>query len=110
VQEIEPPATGDGDAILEDMNFPGDAMDGEPKPPTDDPLADRLRLVRVKLYGESGTRALAGALGLPPRTWTNYERGVKTSGEVLLRFIELTGVRPHWLLTGDGERYRADQY
>ena len=28
-------------------------------------------------------------------------------GHVILQFIEIAEVDPHWLLTGDGERYRA---
>ena len=52
-----------------------------------------------------GVAALSRALGIPARTWENYERGVTISGAVLLRFIEHTGAEPHWLLTGQGECY-----
>jgi hypothetical protein len=49
---------------------------------------------------------LAEALGLPYRTWMNYEEGVNIPGLVLLRFIEVASVEPRWLLTGEGRRYR----
>jgi hypothetical protein len=46
-------------------------------------------------------------LGIPIRTWYNYESGVTVPGEVILRFVELTGVDPNWLLHGEGPRYRT---
>ena len=45
------------------------------------------------------------ALGLPARTWLNYEGGVTMPATVLLSFLDLTGADPHWLLTGQGLRY-----
>ena len=49
---------------------------------------------------------LARRLNLPARTWYNYETGVTVPAEVLLGFIEQTGVNPTWLLNGEGPRYR----
>jgi hypothetical protein len=72
-----------------------------------DVLADRLREVRLDMYGEHGGPTLAEALGLPYRTWMNYEEGVNIPGMVLLRFMEVVGVEAHWLLTGEGQRYRV---
>ena len=69
-------------------------------------LARRVREVRVELFGEDGGPALARALRMPHRTWANYEDGIAIPGLVILRFIELTHVEPHWLLTGEGEKYR----
>lgn len=69
-------------------------------------LAERVRRVRVEVFGEGGVGAFAAALGLPPRTWQNYEAGVTIPAQVILGFIEATGVDPLWLLTGHGERYR----
>jgi hypothetical protein len=69
-----------------------------------DALAGRLRDVRLAMYGEDGGPLLAETLGLPARTWANYESGVTIPGLVILRFIEVTGVEPHWLLTGEGRR------
>jgi len=68
-------------------------------------VAHRVRAVREELYGEGGGPSLARALDLPYRTWHNYESGVKVPALVILRFIEETGANPHWLLTGEGERY-----
>ncbi len=68
-------------------------------------LAGRLREVREDLYGEHGAQFLADDLGLPLRTWANYERGAAVPGVVVLKLIELTGVNPHWLLTGRGRKY-----
>lgn len=72
-----------------------------------DDLASRLREVRLELYREQGGPLMAEALRVPVRTWENYEFGVTIPGLVLLSFLELTGVDPHWLLTGEGRRERA---
>jgi transcriptional regulator with XRE-family HTH domain len=73
-------------------------------------IAGRLRLVRQDLYGDRWD-LLADRLGVTRRRWLNYEEGVATPlAEVLLAFLELTGVEPAWLLTGDGERYRTDHH
>ena len=69
-----------------------------------DELADRLREVRLEMYGVHGGPLLAEILEIPARTWAHYESGVAIPGLVLLRFIEATRVAPHWLLTGEGER------
>jgi hypothetical protein len=70
-------------------------------------LAERLRLVRVDLFGERGGSEMARRLGVPIRTWYNYESGVTVPAEVLLRFLELTRVEPQWLLHGTGPIFRA---
>jgi hypothetical protein len=70
-------------------------------------VAGRLRQVRLELYGEHGGPMLAEKLRLPWRTWDNYERSVTIPGEVLLEFLELTGIEPLWLLRGLGEKYRV---
>jgi hypothetical protein len=70
-------------------------------------LAERVREIREDLHGPRGIRPLADALGLPPETWANYERGVVIPARVILLFIEITGADPHWLLTGRGERYTS---
>ncbi len=70
-------------------------------------LAERLREIRIELYGDRGGSEMARQLGIPVRTWYNYETGVTVPAEVLLRFLELTGVEPCWLLHGQGEKYRT---
>ncbi len=69
-------------------------------------LAERLRAVRSELFGERGGPELARRLGIPIRTWYNYESGVTVPSEVILRFIELTAIEPVWLLHGSGPKYR----
>lgn len=68
-------------------------------------LSCRLRAVRSEIYGEDGAQLLADALRIPLRTWLNYESGVGAPAEVVLRFIDVTHVNPHWLLTGEGNKY-----
>lgn len=70
-------------------------------------LAGRLKSVREELYGEHGGPELARLLEIPARDLYNYETGVTIPGEVLLRIIELTGVRPAWLLRGEEPRYES---
>src|SRR4051812_39641638 len=69
-------------------------------------LADRLRLIRTEKYGERGGPELARHLGLPIRTWYNYETGVTVPAEVLLKFIDMTGANPVYLLTGHGNHFQ----
>jgi hypothetical protein len=69
-------------------------------------LSRRLREIRQEIFGEHGGPELARRLNLPARTWYNYETGVTVPAEVLLGFIEQTGVNPTWLLNGEGPRYR----
>jgi hypothetical protein len=70
-------------------------------------IAGRLRLIRSEIFGEHGGPELADRLGLPFRTWLNYESGVTIPGEVLLRFLEVTDSEPLWLLGGEGPKYRT---
>ncbi len=70
-------------------------------------LARRVGEIRRELFGDCGGPLLADILRLPPRTWFNYEAGVAIPATVILRLIEVTGVSPHWLLTGRGPRYTA---
>lgn len=68
-------------------------------------LARRVRQLREDLYGKHGGPLLAETLGIPFRTWHNYETGCTMPAQMLLRFIEITGANPHWLLTGKGEKF-----
>ena len=70
-------------------------------------IAARLRSIREELYGEDGAGEMAGLLGLPVRTWLNYEDGITIPGDVLLRYMRATGIEPGWLLDGSGTKYRA---
>jgi hypothetical protein len=68
-------------------------------------LARRVREVREELFGAGGVPLLAEALDLPARTWSNYEAGVTIPATVILRFLEISGASPHWLLTGEGQPF-----
>jgi hypothetical protein len=70
-------------------------------------IAGRLRLIRSEIFGEHGGPELADQLGIPSRTWCNYESGVTIPGEVLLRFLAITDAGPLWLLDGEGPKYLA---
>jgi hypothetical protein len=69
-------------------------------------LSDRLRTLRTEFYGERGGPDLARTLGIPVRTWYNYENGVTVPAEIILRIVELTAVEPVWLLRGEGPKFR----
>lgn len=69
-------------------------------------LSDRLKEIRVELFGDRGGPDLARVLRIPARTWYNYEMGVTVPAELILHFIEVTRVEPKWLLSGLGEKYR----
>jgi hypothetical protein len=69
-------------------------------------LAARVHSIRVEQYGEHGGPMLAQVLQIPYREWLTYETGGMIPGQILLRFIEVTEVSSHWLLTGEGDPYR----
>lgn len=71
-------------------------------------ISTRLREVRQDIFGEHGGPELARRLGLPARTWYNYETGVTVPAEVLLSFMDQTGINPMWLLNGSGPKYRSE--
>ena len=70
-------------------------------------LAERLAALRSELYGDRGGPEMARRLGIPVRTWYNYEGGVTVPAEVILKIIELTSVEAVWLLHGEGPKFRT---
>lgn len=70
-------------------------------------LAERLANLRMELFGDRGGPEMARRLGIPVRTWYNYEGGVTVPAEVVLKIIELTSVEPTWLLHGKGPKFRS---
>jgi hypothetical protein len=72
-------------------------------------FSQRVQEIRLISYGQEGVPALAKELGLPWQTWQNYEAGATMPGVVLLKFIEVTGVSPGWLLTGDGPKFKHNE-
>lgn len=69
-------------------------------------LAERLASLRQEMFGERGGPEMARRLGIPVRTWYNYEAGVTVPAEVILKIIELTSIEPSWLLHGKGPKFR----
>lgn len=69
-------------------------------------LAERLTALRLELFGDRGGPEMARRLGIPVRTWYNYEGGVTVPAEVVLKIIELTSAEPGWLLRGKGPKFR----
>jgi hypothetical protein len=70
-------------------------------------LARRVAEIRRKTLGADGVPRLAERLGLPVQTWRNYEAGVVMPATVLLKFIEVTGADPGWLLNGEGDKFQG---
>src|SRR5271163_1520978 len=70
-------------------------------------LAERLAALRSELYGDRGGPEMARRVGIPVRTWYNYEGGVTVPAEVILKIIELTSVEAVWLLHGEGPKFRS---
>lgn len=68
-------------------------------------LAHRVRAIREDLFGDHGGPLMADALRLPFRTWLNYEAGCPIPAQVILHFIDITAAHPHWLLTGEGNKF-----
>ncbi len=71
-----------------------------------DALAPRVREIRLEMFGEDGISSVSQSMHIPAQTWENFENGVAIPAWIILQFIEITGVEAHWLLTGEGERYR----
>lgn len=69
-------------------------------------LGARLAIIRDELFGARGGPEMARRLGIPVRSWYNYEEGITVPGEVILRFMELTAVEPMWLLHGREPKFR----
>jgi hypothetical protein len=74
---------------------------------SNDLLAARVREIRFEKFGNDGIAILSQAMSISVRTWEHFEHGVTIPGWILLQFIEISGVEPNWLLTGEGERYRV---
>lgn len=68
-------------------------------------VSRRVREIRLELYGEHGGPLLSAAINVPYRNWARYESGATMPGPAVLRFLEVTGVNPNWLLTGRGPRF-----
>jgi hypothetical protein len=72
-------------------------------------LAERLVALRSELFGKHGGPEVARRLGIPVRTWYNYEQGATVPAEIILKIIKLTSIEAGWLLDGQGPRFRHVQ-
>jgi hypothetical protein len=73
-------------------------------------LAERITALRIEMFGSRGGPELARRLGIPTRTWYNYEGGITVPGEILLKIVEVTSVEPMWLLHGRGPKFSNRQH
>lgn len=71
-------------------------------------LAQRLKQIRLELFGQRGGPELARRLNLPTRTWYNYEKGVTIPGEILLDFLLLTQVSLQRFLNGSDDKSEVE--
>jgi Helix-turn-helix len=92
--------------LREVMKYVGEPYDASEWEALKGDLATRIRATRIALYGEHGGPLLAREMGISFRTLHRYESGRTIPAPRILRFIEVTGVDPHWLLTGQGSQFR----
>jgi hypothetical protein len=74
------------------------------------PIVIRLAELRTRHFGSDGIAACAHRVGVPHRSWYNYEHAVAVPGEVILRVIEATNGEPMWLLYGREPMYREPEF
>ena len=67
-------------------------------------LSERIRAVRLDLFGECGGPMLATLLGVTQRKLMRMEAGGPMPDWLILKLIEVTGANPDWLLSGEGPR------
>lgn len=73
-------------------------------------LAQKIKTLRMMKFGERGGPELARRLGLPIRTWYNYESGVTMPAEVLIDFLHATGASLETLLADDANDLYDSQF
>lgn len=71
-------------------------------------IAQRIRQARTQK--EMDQAKLAAKLDVATRTVQRWEKGEQVpDSNYLMRIAKVTGVTPHWLLTGNGEIYATSQ-
>ncbi len=71
-------------------------------------IAQRIRQARTQK--EMDQARLAAKLDVATRTVQRWEKGEQVpDSNYLMRLAKVTGVAPHWLLTGNGEMYAKSQ-
>ena len=80
-------------------------------PARESSIQQRLRWLRVSLYGEKGQTAFAQALGTHQSTYHRYETRRDPPQSFLENVRKITGCSAEWLLTGEGKALPAfDDY
>jgi transcriptional regulator with XRE-family HTH domain len=70
-------------------------------------IGERLKIIRKKL--SLNQKNLTKELGLSQGLYSNYESGrVKLSGKLIALLSIKFNINPDWLLTGEGEMFKAD--
>lgn len=63
-------------------------------------IINRLKQLRVEMFGQRGASEFARALGITPASYRSYEKNRVPAVEVLAAAARLTGVELSWLITG----------
>ncbi len=65
-------------------------------------IAERIKFLRIKHFGDRGRSAFAQAIGIPQSTYLNYEEGKRIPPvEILVKISKITGCDLNWLITGE---------
>ncbi len=68
---------------------------------------DRLKELRIHLFGKRGQKHFAHYIGIPQSSLGKYEKGVSPNLQALERILQRTGCSARWLLLGDGEMFES---
>ena len=63
-------------------------------------ISQRLRKLRIAMFGQRGASAFARALGISPISYSSYEKERTPSVHVLAAASKITGTELSWLITG----------
>ena len=69
-------------------------------------LAGRIRRCQLPSTARTAGHYWPGHSVFRSKPFTSTRPGATIPAQSILSFIKLTGVDPHWLLTGDGDQFR----
>ncbi len=70
-------------------------------------FSERLRNLRIHLFGERGQKHFAQYIGIPQSSLGKYEKSVSPNVQSLERIILRTGCSPRWLVIGEGDMFES---